>query len=56
MSRHRSRTPRPLADLDEIASLIHHGRAHVRRILDDHAEEREYCGDYGREPRWWRHG
>lgn len=42
--------------MDEIASLIHHGRAHTRRILDEHAEEREYYGDNGCEPKWWRRG
>jgi hypothetical protein len=55
VSRRHHRPARPLADMDEIASLIHHGRAQTRRILDDRAEEREYYGDY-EEPRWWRHG
>jgi hypothetical protein len=56
VSRRRYRPARPLVDTDEIASLIHHGRAHTRRILDDQAEEREYYGDHGSEPKWRRHG
>jgi len=56
VSRRRYRPARPLADADEIASLIHHGRAQTRKILDDQIEEREYYCDYEAEPRWWRHG
>jgi hypothetical protein len=55
VSRRRYRPTRNLVDIDEVAALIHHGRAQTRRILDEQVDEREYYGDYD-EPRWWRHG